>query len=91
MPPNTVIRSSDGAVIGFVQEEGDYFIAARGGQGGKGNHFFATLPKRVLIQHEIGANGQTNLVYLSSAMKADVGLVSKTMNNITIMYFLRAV
>ena len=70
------MRSNTGQLISYLQNEGDYFIAAHGGCGGKGNYFFSSLPTRVPIQYEMGAAGQRNVIYLSSAVNADVGLVS---------------
>ena len=74
------MRDSGGDIIGYLQEEGDYFIVARGGQGGKGNHFFSTLPKRIPIMFEEGARGQEATVFLCHAIQADIGLVSGNLN-----------
>ena len=43
VPPGTVIKNEDtGAVLADLTEEGQKFIAAKGGRGGRGNIRFAT-------------------------------------------------
>jgi GTP-binding protein len=55
--------------------DGDEFIAAKGGKGGRGNTWFATPTKRTPRYAEPGKEGEEKIVRLELKLIADVGLV----------------
>jgi GTP-binding protein len=54
---------------------GDEFIAAKGGKGGKGNTWFATPTQRTPRYAEQGKKGEEKVIRLELKLIADVGLV----------------
>ncbi|KAJ9596093.1 hypothetical protein L9F63_012722, partial [Diploptera punctata] len=58
VPVGTIIRSSSGKIVGDLKEEGTMFLAARGGSGGHGNHFFASPTSQSPQVAEYGADGE---------------------------------
>lgn len=59
-----------------LDQDGAIFIAARGGAGGKGNHYFATDVNQAPEVAEYGAEGETITYILEMRTIAHVGLVS---------------
>lgn len=55
--------------------EGMMFVAARGGAGGKGNHYFITDTEQAPEICEYGANGEEIEYVLELRSMAHVGLV----------------
>nr|CAI5848042.1 unnamed protein product [Callosobruchus analis] len=53
----TIIKDKEGKVIGDLDKEGLMFVAARGGAGGKGNHFFCSDTEQAPKICEYGAKG----------------------------------
>ena len=78
VPPGTVIRNKDtGELIGEVLEEGDSFVIAKGGRGGKGNSWFATSVHRSPREWQPGEDGEERTLELELKLIADVGLVGQ--------------
>lgn len=77
VPVGTVIKNMNGTVIGDLCSEGLMFIAARGGAGGKGNHFFVNDVEQAPKICEYGAAGESLQYWLEVKSMAHVGLVSR--------------
>ena len=76
VPPGTVIKNEDtGAVLADLTEEGQKFIAAKGGRGGRGNIRFATSRNPAPNISENGEPGVELNLTLELKLLADVGLV----------------
>lgn len=72
----TVIRNSNGIIVGDLDEENAMFIAARGGSGGHGNHYFASSTMQSPQVAELGADGENFKYTLEMKTMAHFGLVS---------------
>ncbi|MEO6527863.1 MAG: GTPase ObgE [Gemmatimonadaceae bacterium] len=78
VPPGTIVRNHDtNEIVGETLEDGDTFIVARGGRGGKGNSFFATSVHRSPREFQPGEDGETYTLELELKLIADVGLVGQ--------------
>jgi len=78
VPPGTIVRDADsGEALGEVLEDGDTFIVARGGRGGRGNAFFATSTKQAPREYQPGEDGEERTLELELRLIADVGLVGQ--------------
>lgn len=76
VPVGTVIRSRvSGTVVGDLMENGLMYIGARGGAGGKGNHFFVTDVEQAPKVAEYGAVGESVEYLLEVRSMAHIGLV----------------
>lgn len=75
VPIGTVIRDLEGMVIGDLNEEGAMFICARGGAGGKGNHFFCSNAEQAPQVCEYGAKGEEKIYVAELRSMANIGLV----------------
>ena len=76
VPKGTIIRDIDkNVVVADLSEEGEEFLIAKGGRGGKGNSHFATPTRQVPNFAEQGHKGQEKNLELELKMLADVGLV----------------
>lgn len=76
VPVGTIVKSMNGKIVGDLSDEGMMFIAARGGAGGKGNHFFISDSEQAPQVCEYGANGE-ELSYITELRSmAHLGLVS---------------
>lgn len=70
-----------GKVVGDLDKEGSMFIAARGGAGGKGNHFFCSNIEQTPKVCEYGAKGE-DLAYVAELRSmAHLGLVRTIFSN----------
>lgn len=76
VPVGTIIRNVDGSIVGDLEREGLMFVAARGGAGGKGNHFFITDTEQAPNICEYGAEGEQIKYTVEMRSMAHVGLVS---------------
>jgi GTP-binding protein len=72
-----VIDAEQGHILKDLSTAGDELIAARGGQGGKGNLKFKTPTNRAPRETTPGAEGASRLVILELKAIADVGLIGK--------------
>lgn len=59
-----------------MSKEGAIFIAARGGAGGRGNHFFASDVSQAPQVAEFGAEGECFKYVLEVKSMAHIGLVN---------------
>jgi GTP-binding protein len=76
VPIGTLIRRpTDYLILADLDRENSMFIAARGGAGGKGNHFFLSDKNRHPQVAEVGGKGQDNQYILEMKTVADVGLI----------------
>ena len=66
---------NNGKALTCLEDEREYYIAARGGAGGKGNHHFATSTDTVPQYSEDGGMGEERTLYLEMRMMAHAGLV----------------
>ena len=74
VPVGTVVYDED-VLLADLANEGDEFVAARGGRGGRGNARFATATRRSPTLAENGEPGDDSWVRLELRLLADVGLV----------------
>nr|CAG4637221.1 EOG090X0ACU [Ceriodaphnia reticulata]SVE73093.1 EOG090X0ACU [Ceriodaphnia reticulata] len=89
VPVGTMFRSTDGNILADLEVEGAMFIAARGGAGGKGNHYFATDVNQAPEIAEFGADGEELNYTLEIRTIAHVGLIG--LPNAGKSTFLRAI
>ena len=76
VPLGTVVRDdATNIMIADLTEDGQEFVAAKGGRGGKGNACYATATKRTPTFAEKGEPGTKGWLRLELKLLADVGLV----------------
>ncbi len=75
VPVGTVVRDSEGAVQCDLASDGDRFLIAEGGQGGRGNARFLSNRRRAPAFAEQGEKGQERWLDMELKLMADVALV----------------
>jgi hypothetical protein len=75
VPIGTIIKSGTGKVVGDLKDEDTMFVAARGGAGGHGNHFFISDTVQAPKIAECGAEGEELQYVLEVRSMAHIGLV----------------
>lgn len=76
VPVGTMVRDDEtGILIADLSHDGEQFVAAKGGRGGRGNAKFADSVNRAPTFAEKGAPGENRWIKLELKMLADVGLV----------------
>ncbi len=76
VPVGTIIRDKEsGKIIKDMSEDGEEFVAAKGGNGGWGNAHFATPSRQAPKFAKTGIPGRERDVALELKLLADVGLV----------------
>ena len=75
VPEGTVVRAQDGELLADLVVEGDRFLAAEGGRGGKGNARFLSNKRRAPAFAEQGEVGEERYLDLELKLMADVALV----------------
>ncbi|MBQ0107949.1 MAG: GTPase ObgE, partial [Phascolarctobacterium sp.] len=76
VPQGTMVRDDQtGALVCDLVEDGQEFVAAKGGRGGKGNACYATPTNRAPTFAEKGEPGESRWLKLELKLLADVGLV----------------
>ena len=76
VPLGTVVRDDEtNIMVADLTEDGQEFVAAKGGRGGKGNACYATSTKRAPTFAEKGEPGTKGWLRLELKLLADVGLV----------------
>ncbi|XP_067006920.1 mitochondrial ribosome-associated GTPase 2 isoform X3 [Anabrus simplex] len=75
VPTGTIVKSEAGKVIADLKQEGMMFVAARGGAGGHGNHFFVSDTEQAPQVAEYGAEGESFQYTLEVRSMAHVGLI----------------
>lgn len=76
-PGTTVVDAEHGFVIKDLKQDGESFVVARGGKGGKGNAHFKTSTNQAPRESTRGEDGESRVVILELKSIADVGLVGK--------------
>src|SRR5947208_9706759 len=75
VPEGTVVRGLDGDVLADLVRSGDRWLAAKGGQGGRGNARFLSNRRRAPAFAEQGEVGEEFYLNLELKLMADVALV----------------
>ena len=75
VPEGTVVRDQAGLVLADLVHEGDRYLAAEGGRGGRGNARFLSNRRRAPSFAEQGEAGQERWLRLELKLVADVALV----------------
>ncbi len=76
VPPGTIVREVDtGRALKDLLSSGQTLLAAKGGQGGRGNARFATSRQRTPRFAEEGKEGEEYWLQLELKLLADVGLI----------------
>lgn len=75
VPVGTIIKNHGGIVVGDLHKEGLLFVVARGGAGGKGNHFFVTDTEQAPKIAQFGAKGEALKYTVELRSIAHLGLV----------------
>ena len=75
VPEGTIIKDRDGSVLADLVHEGDRWLAAHAGQGGKGNARFMSNKRRAPTFAEQGEVGEERWVWLELKLMADVAIV----------------
>ncbi|MDQ1515384.1 MAG: GTPase [Actinomycetota bacterium] len=75
VPEGTIVRERDGAVVADLVHSRDRVLAARGGQGGRGNAHFLSNNRRAPGFAEQGEYGEERWLRLELRLIADVALV----------------
>lgn len=76
VPMGTVIKDAEsGAVMADLKHDGQSFIAAKGGKGGKGNDFFKNSVRQAPNFAESGGFATEKNIELELKLIADVGLI----------------
>ncbi|MFN3412135.1 MAG: GTPase ObgE [Exilispira sp.] len=74
LPPGTIVYEDNQPVID-LKEDGQKFLAAKGGKGGKGNQHFATAVNQTPRKATHGQKGEEKKYFLQLKLIADIGLV----------------
>jgi len=76
VPVGTICKDAEtDEVLGDFQHDGEHFVAAHGGRGGKGNARFATATNRAPRQVTPGALGEERWLLMELKLLADIGLL----------------
>lgn len=76
VPVGTVVKDlHSGEVLADLSEPGQIWVAAKGGEGGKGNARFVSSTRQAPRHAEDGAEGEYRELQLELKLLADVGLV----------------
>jgi len=76
VPPGTLIKDETGKkVLAELKGEDDFFIAAKGGKGGRGNAQFKRPTHRAPRKAEAGKKGEERCLRLEMKLIADVGII----------------
>ena len=76
VPHGTVVRDADTEdILKDLTREGEIFVAAKGGMGGRGNARFATSTHQAPRHAEPGQPGESRWVRLELKLMADVGII----------------
>jgi GTP-binding protein len=75
VPEGTVVRDRNGEVLADLAGAGDRFLAAKGGEGGRGNARFLSNKRRAPSFAEQGEVGEEHWLDLELKLMADVALV----------------
>jgi len=78
LPVGTLIKDAEtDEIVADLVEDGETFVLAKGGRGGRGNVHFATSINRTPRRAEPGGSGEERKLHLDLKLIADVGLVGR--------------
>ena len=75
VPLGTVVKDEYGEVMGDLLEEGSQLVVAKGGNGGRGNHNYTVLGKKLRFERGLGDVGEERWIEAEMKTIAAVGLV----------------
>src|SRR5207253_549624 len=75
VPEGTVVKDAEGMVVADLVHEGDRWLAAAGGRGGRGNARFLSNRRRAPSFAEQGEVGEERWLGLELKLMADVALI----------------
>lgn len=75
VPLGTVVRNEQGDILADISEEGQRFMVAKGGRGGRGNCRFSSGLNKAPAYAENGEPGEEINIVLELKLMADVGLI----------------
>ncbi|MEE9417605.1 MAG: GTPase ObgE [Acidimicrobiales bacterium] len=75
VPEGTVVKDQDGNVLADLLQQGDRWMAGRGGEGGKGNARFLSNRRRAPTWAEQGEVGEEVWYRLELRLMADVAII----------------
>jgi len=76
VPVGTLVLDADGLVrLADLVNEGQRYVAAEGGRGGRGNARFSSSTNRDPIRSDSGGSGEERVLRLELKLLADVGLL----------------
>jgi GTP-binding protein len=75
VPEGTIVKDNDGVVLADLVHEGDRYLAAEAGRGGRGNARFLSNRRRAPSFAEQGEAGAEHWLRLELKLMADVALV----------------
>ena len=76
VPVGTLVKNADtGAILTDLRSDGQHFIVAKGGAGGKGNAWFATSTNQAPRYAQKGITGEERWIILELKLLADVGII----------------
>lgn len=78
VPPGTIVMDAkDEYVIRDLTGDGENFVAARGGKGGRGNASYKSATNQAPRDFTSGGHGEQRILALELKVIADVGLIGK--------------
>ena len=76
VPLGTIVYDEkDNSILCDITKDGELFVVAKGGRGGKGNSHFATPTRRAPTTFQYGEEGEKRDLNLVLKLLADVGIV----------------
>ncbi len=75
VPVGTIVRNQEGQILADLSSSGMKWVAARGGEGGKGNARFLANNRRAPSFAEQGESGEEQWLRLELKLLADVALI----------------
>jgi len=75
VPEGTLVKDANGVMLADLVHEGDRYLAAQGGRGGRGNARFLNNRRRAPAFAEQGEAGDERWLHLELKLMADVALV----------------